>query len=79
VDVELLDVVWDSDIQKENSSLRACVLRLCEKSNLAEEIASCMHRIRVKVQLRKHKTSNFPKLSRVFTQSLFLLCKVCKA
>ena len=25
VDVELLDVVWDSDIQKENSSLRARV------------------------------------------------------
>jgi len=25
VDVELLDVIWDSDIQKENSSLRARV------------------------------------------------------
>ena len=51
---------------------RACVLRLCEKSNLAQEIASCTYRIRLKVQLHEHKTGNFLKPSRVFTQSLFL-------
>jgi hypothetical protein len=56
---------------------RAALSRLCEKSNLAQELASCMHRIRLEVQLCNHKTSNFLKPSRVFTQSLSLnWCKV---
>jgi hypothetical protein len=53
--------------------IRASVLRLCEKSNLAQELASCMYRTRLEVQLYKHKTSNFLKPSRVFTQSLLLI------